>query len=56
MVSSEVMPTYPPDSSCMVHTEEGSMFPCTDADHSSLPSLFSSPIHGRPSGAFQNSP
>ncbi|RXN10295.1 GATA-binding factor 1-A-like protein [Labeo rohita] len=56
MVSSEVMPAYPPDSSYMVHTEEGSMFPCPDADHSSLPSLFSSPVHGRPSGAFQNSP
>uniref|UniRef100_A0A8C1ZLC9 GATA-type domain-containing protein n=2 Tax=Cyprinus carpio TaxID=7962 RepID=A0A8C1ZLC9_CYPCA len=56
MVSSEVMPSYPTDSSYMVHTEEGSMFPCTDADYSSLPSLFSSPVHGCPSGAFQNSP
>ncbi|KAL1270311.1 hypothetical protein QQF64_032600 [Cirrhinus molitorella] len=54
--SSEVMPAYPPDSSYMVHSEEGSMFPCTDADHTSLPSLFSTPVHGRPSGAFQNSP
>ncbi|XP_016392754.1 GATA-binding factor 1-A-like [Sinocyclocheilus rhinocerous] len=55
MVSSEVMPTYPPDSSYMVHTEEGSVYPYTDADHSSLPSLFSSPVNGRPSGAFQTS-
>ncbi|XP_059358917.1 transcription factor GATA-3-like [Carassius carassius] len=56
MVSSEVMPYYPTDSSYMVHTEEGSMFPCTDADYSSLPSLFNSPVHGCSSGAFQNSP
>ncbi|XP_016411742.1 GATA-binding factor 1-A-like [Sinocyclocheilus rhinocerous] len=56
MASSEVMPSYPTDSSYMVHTEEGLMFPCSDADYSSLPSLFSSPIHGCPSGAFQNSP
>ncbi|XP_051758119.1 GATA-binding factor 1-B [Ctenopharyngodon idella] len=56
MVASEVMPTYPSDSSYLVHTEDGSMFPCTDADHSSLPSVFTSPIHGRPSGAFQHSP
>ncbi|KTG18047.1 hypothetical protein cypCar_00016285 [Cyprinus carpio] len=55
MVSSEVMPTYTPDSSYMVHTEEGSVYPYTDADHSSLPSLFSSPVNGRPSGAFQTS-
>ncbi|XP_043103496.1 trans-acting T-cell-specific transcription factor GATA-3 [Puntigrus tetrazona] len=56
MVSSEVMPSYPSDSSYMIHTEEGSTFPSSDADHSSLPSLFGSPVHGRPPGAFQNSP
>ncbi|XP_067270488.1 erythroid transcription factor [Pseudorasbora parva] len=54
--SSEVMPTYPSDSSYLVHTEEGPLFPCTDADHSGLPSVFTSPIHGRPSGAFHHSP
>ncbi|KAK7145579.1 hypothetical protein R3I93_013347 [Phoxinus phoxinus] len=55
MLASEVMPAYPPDSSYLVHTEEGSMFPCTDADHGGLPSVFTGPIHGRPSGAFQHS-
>ncbi|XP_026124541.1 transcription factor GATA-3-like [Carassius auratus] len=56
MVSSEVMPSYPTDSSYMVHNEEGLMFPGIDADYSSLPSLFNSPVHGCSSGAFQNSP
>ncbi|XP_056320462.1 GATA-binding factor 2 [Danio aesculapii] len=54
--SSEVMPTFPPDSSFLLHGEEASTFPCADADHSGLPSLFSSPVHSRPTAAFQHSP
>ncbi|XP_051509486.1 LOW QUALITY PROTEIN: GATA-binding factor 1-A [Myxocyprinus asiaticus] len=53
-MSSEVMPTYPSDSSYLVHTEEGSSFPCPETDHSSFSSVFNSSVHSCSSGAFQH--
>ncbi|KAA0714369.1 GATA-binding factor 3 [Triplophysa tibetana] len=55
MMSSEMMPTYPSESSYVIHTEDGSTFPFTETDHSSV-SAFTSPIHNRGPGAFQHSP
>ncbi|KAI7797938.1 GATA-binding factor 2 [Triplophysa rosa] len=53
--SSSTMPTYPSESSYLIHTEDASTFPFTETDHSSV-SSFTSPIHNRGPGAFQHGP
>ncbi|XP_065126405.2 trans-acting T-cell-specific transcription factor GATA-3 [Paramisgurnus dabryanus] len=55
MMSSDMISTYPPETNYLIHTEEGSTFPCTENDHSGL-SVFTNPIHDRGPAAFQHSP
>ncbi|XP_017324480.1 GATA-binding factor 1-B isoform X1 [Ictalurus punctatus] len=56
LLPSEVLPTYPSDSSFVSHTEDDSTFSSIEAECSGLPSLFSNTVQSRSAPTYRHSP